>query len=133
MRTNLAADGGLVMAEAQMISLAETMGREHAHDLVYDAATTARRTGRTLAETLPEVAEADGRRGLLPDPLVTAEDYLGDAELIAHAAVRTWGEAVALDGDDRPLAALALAADHAAGSPDRLVERDLTGRQEGPS
>ncbi|MEU6011436.1 hypothetical protein [Streptomyces sp. NPDC047453] len=45
------------------------MGREHAHDLVYEAATAARRGGKTLAEALPEVAEAPrphGHRRRLP-------------------------------------------------------------------
>jgi hypothetical protein len=46
MRANLELDGGLVMAEAQMIQLADAMGREDAHDLVYEAATRARLSGR---------------------------------------------------------------------------------------
>ncbi|GAA1088616.1 lyase family protein [Pseudonocardia alni] len=90
MRVNLEQDGGLVMAEAQMISLAAAMGREHAHDLVYEAAARARRDGRTLASVLPEVAAEQGRADLLPDPLVTADDYVGEAAAIADSAVATW-------------------------------------------
>lgn len=101
MRANLEQDGGLVMAEAQMISLAGAMGREHAHDLVYEAAARARRDGRTLAEVLPEVAEEQGRAALLPDPLVTADDYVGEASRISAAAVRGWAAVPALDASGR--------------------------------
>jgi 3-carboxy-cis,cis-muconate cycloisomerase len=41
MRRNLEADGGLIMAEAYMMRLAPSMGRERAHDLVYRAASEA--------------------------------------------------------------------------------------------
>ncbi|GAA1914057.1 class-II fumarase/aspartase family protein [Streptantibioticus ferralitis] len=107
MRVNLEQDGGLVMAEAQMISLAGAMGREHAHDLVYEASARARRTGRTLAEVLAEVADEQGRRELLPDPPVTADDYVGEAGRIADAAVRGWSATTALDLAAAPLSELA--------------------------
>ncbi|MET0191423.1 MAG: hypothetical protein ABW212_20655, partial [Pseudonocardia sediminis] len=107
MRANLEQDGGLVMAEAQMISLAAAMGREHAHDLVYEAAGRARTTGRTLAEVLPEVAGEQGKRDLLPDPLVTADDYVGEASLIADAAVRHWSATAGPELVTTPLAELA--------------------------
>ena len=90
MRVNLDLDGGLVMAEAQMIQLAAAMGREDAHDLVYEAATRARRDGRVLADTLREVAGEQGKTALLPEPLVTADDYLGEAAEICATAVQTW-------------------------------------------
>ncbi|MEQ3552117.1 lyase family protein [Pseudonocardia nematodicida] len=107
MRANLEQDGGLVMAEAQMISLAATMGREHAHDLVYEAAARARRDGRTLADVLPEVAEEKGRRDLLPDPLVTADDYVGEAARIAGTARGEWADVPALAVPAGPIAELA--------------------------
>ncbi|GAA0934368.1 lyase family protein [Pseudonocardia zijingensis] len=107
MRANLEQDGGLVMAEAQMISLAAAMGREHAHDLVYEAAARTRTAGRTLAEVLPDVAAEKGRRDLLPDPLVTADDYVGEAARIADAAVRGWAGVPALAIAGTPLAELA--------------------------
>ncbi|MFD6062254.1 class-II fumarase/aspartase family protein [Rhodococcus wratislaviensis] len=90
MRANLDLDGGLVMAEAQMIQLAEAMGRERAHDLLYTAATRARTTHRVLADTLREVAAEAGVAELLPAQLVTADDYLGEAKDIAASAVRGW-------------------------------------------
>jgi 3-carboxy-cis,cis-muconate cycloisomerase len=90
MRANLALDGGLVMAEAQMIQLAAAMGREDAHDLVYEAATRARTTDRVLADTLREVAAEQGKTELLPEPLVGADDYLGEAAGICATAVHGW-------------------------------------------
>lgn len=90
MRENLDLDGGLVMAEAHMIHLADAMGREHAHDLVYEAAARARSTRRVLADTLPEVAREAGKESLLPEKLTTADDYLGEAVGIVSNAVRTW-------------------------------------------
>jgi 3-carboxy-cis,cis-muconate cycloisomerase len=38
MRRNLDLGGGLIMAEAVMLKLGEAIGRQHAHDVVYDAA-----------------------------------------------------------------------------------------------
>jgi 3-carboxy-cis,cis-muconate cycloisomerase len=107
MRANLEQDGGLVMAEAQMISLAAAMGREHAHDLVYEAAARARTSGRTLTEVLPEVADEKGKRDLLPDPLVAADDYVGEAARIADTAVRGWSTVPALPLVDTALPELA--------------------------
>ncbi|MCS7476891.1 lyase family protein [Umezawaea endophytica] len=107
MRANLEQDGGSVMAEAWMISLAAVMGREHAHDLVYEASARARRANRALADVLPEVADERGRRDLLPDPPLTADDYLGEAVRIADAAVSGWSATTALDLAVAPPAELA--------------------------
>ncbi|MGD9617628.1 MAG: adenylosuccinate lyase family protein [Alphaproteobacteria bacterium] len=41
MRANLDLGGGLIMAEAVMLELGRTIGRQHAHDVVYDAAQAA--------------------------------------------------------------------------------------------
>ncbi len=41
MRANLDLGGGLIMAEAVMLDLGTTIGRQHAHDVVYDAAQAA--------------------------------------------------------------------------------------------
>jgi 3-carboxy-cis,cis-muconate cycloisomerase len=38
MRANLDLGGGLIMAEAVMLELGKVLGRQHAHDVVYDAA-----------------------------------------------------------------------------------------------
>ncbi len=59
MRRNLDLGGGLIMAEAVMLELGATMGRQHAHDIVYDAAQAAVVEGRAFADLLaadPRVA-----------------------------------------------------------------------------
>ena len=54
MRRNLDLGGGLIMAEAVMLDLGAAIGRQHAHDVVYDAAQAAfverRPFGAVLAE-----------------------------------------------------------------------------------
>ncbi|HWP34615.1 MAG TPA: 3-carboxy-cis,cis-muconate cycloisomerase, partial [Thermodesulfobacteriota bacterium] len=63
MRRNLERTGGLVMAEAAMMALAERIGREEAHHLVEAACERARAAGRPLADALleePRVAAAFG-------------------------------------------------------------------------
>jgi adenylosuccinate lyase len=52
MRANLDLGGGLIMAEAVMLDLGRTIGRQHAHDVVYDAAQAAAVEGRPFAELL---------------------------------------------------------------------------------
>lgn len=89
MRANLDAEGGLIMAEAYMMRLASALGREQAHDLVYEAAHRARVQGRELAEILRELAVPDGLPGLDEIPLAP-ESYLGDVETICAAALAAW-------------------------------------------
>ena len=52
MRRNLDLGGGLIMAEAIMMELGTTLGRQHAHDVVYDAAQAAFVEGRTFSDVL---------------------------------------------------------------------------------
>jgi|SRR5579884_2422887 len=52
MRANLDLGGGLIMAEAVMLELGKTLGRQHAHDVVYDAAQRAFVEGRPFGELL---------------------------------------------------------------------------------
>lgn len=59
MRQNLALTKGTIVAEAVMMGLAEFIGRQDAHDVVYDACRVVNTQGGTLAEVLkgmPEVA-----------------------------------------------------------------------------
>ena len=60
MRKNLDLGGGLIMAEAVMLDLGAAIGRQHAHDVVYDAAQAAFVEGRAFGTMLAE------------DPRVTA-------------------------------------------------------------
>src|SRR5881394_86332 len=52
MRANLDLGGGLIMAEAVMLSLGKTIGRQHAHDVVYEAAQTAAIEGKSFGALL---------------------------------------------------------------------------------
>ena len=88
MRDNLRADGGLVMAEAYMMRLAPMLGRERAHDVVYEAVQRCRATGAPLAETLAPP---------LPDELrtvigteLTPDSYLGQPRATVAAALAAW-------------------------------------------
>jgi 3-carboxy-cis,cis-muconate cycloisomerase len=69
MRRNLDLGGGLIMAEAVMLKLGQQIGRQHAHDVVYDAAQAAFVENRPFVELLAA------------DPRVTA--HLGAAEISA--------------------------------------------------
>jgi adenylosuccinate lyase len=67
MRANLDLGGGLIMAEAVMLDLGSAIGRQHAHDVVYDAAQAAfveNRSFRDLLAADPRVtAHLDAARG----------------------------------------------------------------------
>lgn len=52
MRSNLDLGGGLIMAEAVMLDLGATIGRQNAHDAVYDAAQDAFVHGKSFGELL---------------------------------------------------------------------------------
>jgi 3-carboxy-cis,cis-muconate cycloisomerase len=88
MRANLRRDGGLLMSEALMMRLAPTLGQAGAHDLVYSAATEARRTGAELAEVVRRTLQADGVDG--PDLELSVDQYVGEAPAMARAAVDRW-------------------------------------------
>ena len=83
MQRNLALTRGLVMSEAVMMGLGPYIGREHAHDLVYDLCREALRLQRPLLELLvehPEIAAHLDRTALaaLCDPA----NYLGQSGLM---------------------------------------------------
>ena len=60
MRRNIDMTGGLVMSEAVMMGLGRHIGRETAHDLVYDICMLAARQRRPLLDLLCENAEIMG-------------------------------------------------------------------------
>jgi 3-carboxy-cis,cis-muconate cycloisomerase len=63
MRENLDLTHGLIVAEAVMMALAPKLGRQHAHDVVYDACRKAIEGGGQLADILakvPEIVDALG-------------------------------------------------------------------------
>jgi adenylosuccinate lyase len=90
MRANLDLGGGLIMAEAVMLDLGRTIGRQHAHDVVYDAAMEAAVEGKSFGDLLaadPRVSahlDASAITALL-DPTA----YTGlCADMAREAAVR---------------------------------------------
>ena len=88
MRRNLDLTGGLIVAEAVMMALAEHTGRGAAHDIVYGACRAALDTGSTLLEELqrlPEVTRHFDKKRLaeLTDPV----NYLGSAGAMVDRAL----------------------------------------------
>lgn len=86
MRDNLDLSGGLIVAEAVMMGLAPALGRQRAHDVVYEACRLAIDSRRGLYAVLSEDAEivaalGDARLRRLTDPA----QYLGAAAQMAHA------------------------------------------------
>jgi 3-carboxy-cis,cis-muconate cycloisomerase len=52
MRSNLDLSGGMISSEAIMLELGRTIGRQHAHDVVYEAAQTSASQGKSFPELL---------------------------------------------------------------------------------
>ena len=99
MRRNLDLGGGLIMAEAVMLNLGAKIGRQHAHDVVYDAAQAAFVEGRAFAELLaadPRVTahlDRDAIAGLLDPTAYTGlcAEMARDAAARARAVTREIG------------------------------------------
>ena len=78
MAENLDLSRGLIVAEAVMMGLAPDIGRQEAHDVVYDACRVASEKGMTLADALsadPRVSERIDRATI--DRLTSPKNYLG--------------------------------------------------------
>jgi 3-carboxy-cis,cis-muconate cycloisomerase len=96
MRTNLGLTGGLIMAEAVMMDVAQAIGRQEAHDLLHGLAMEAVETQRPFAELL----KTDARIAQVVTPeridrLLGGDDYLGLAgasiERVLRRATETLG------------------------------------------
>ncbi len=102
MRQNLDLGGGLIMAEAVMLQLGATLGRQHAHDIVYDAAQAAaveaRAFGDLLAADKRVTAHLDAAaiRALL-DP-VAYTGLCADMARAGAARARAAAATIGLDG-----------------------------------
>ncbi len=86
MRRNLDLTGRLIVAETVMMGIVPAIGRQHAHDVVYDACRVAIEQGRTLYDVLAGNAQIrerldDARLRALTDPA----NYLGAAAHMARA------------------------------------------------
>ena len=95
MRENLALTHGLIVSEAVMMGLAPALGRERAHDLVYDLCREAIRQRRTLLDLLaedPEIARHADRARLarLCDPA----NYLGLSGVMVDRVLSRLGRTV---------------------------------------
>lgn len=98
MRRNLDLGGGLIMAEAVMLDLGATIGRQHAHDVVYDAAQAAFVENRPFSALLaadPRVAAHLSPAAI--DKLLDPTAYTGlCADMARQAVVRARDAAKAL-------------------------------------
>jgi 3-carboxy-cis,cis-muconate cycloisomerase len=78
MAKNLDLSRGLIVAEAVMMGLAPQLGRQEAHDLVYDACRTADESGSSLAEALAANRDVSDRIDPATiDRLTAPGNYLG--------------------------------------------------------
>jgi 3-carboxy-cis,cis-muconate cycloisomerase len=80
MRENIFITKGLIMSEAVMMGLGDKMGRNYAHDVVYDICREVVKTGRPLIDLLEESDEIKkhaGRKEL--EKMVDPANYLGVA------------------------------------------------------
>lgn len=96
MRANLDLSGGLIVAEAVMLELGAKLGRQHAHDVVYDAAQAAAIESKSFAALLA----ADPRVTAHLDPqaidaLLDPTAYTGLCGTIARQAADRARKAVA--------------------------------------
>jgi adenylosuccinate lyase len=87
MRANLDLGGGLIMAEAVMLKLGETIGRQHAHDAVYDAAQSAFTERKSFADLLAADARITAHLSRSQiEALIDPVGYIGLCAEMAHDA-----------------------------------------------
>jgi adenylosuccinate lyase len=84
MRANLDLGHGLIMAEAVMLDLGRSLGRQHAHDAVYDAAQAAFVENRGFADLLAADPRVAARLG--PEAIASLLDPSGYTGLCADLA-----------------------------------------------
>ena len=84
MRANLDLGGGLIMAEAVMLDLGAAIGRQHAHDAVYDAAQDAFLQGKPFGVLL--AADPRVTAHMTPDQITRLLDPTAYTGLCADMA-----------------------------------------------
>ena len=107
MRTNLNLSGGLISSEAIMLELGKTIGRQHAHEVVYEAAQAAASQGKPFVDLLradPRVTSHLSQRAI--DSLLDPTSHVGLSAAIAleqaqHARQFAREVDAALQTDDR--------------------------------
>lgn len=88
MQHNLGISRGLIVAEAVMMGMAPYIGRQQAHDVVYDACRTVNESGGTLADALaalPEVTKHFDRAAI--ERMTDPANYLGLAPQMVDRAL----------------------------------------------
>ena len=88
MGRNLGISRGLIVAEAVMMGLAPAMGRQQAHDVVYDACRAVNEQGGSLADALaalPAVTAHFDRAAI--ERLTDPANYLGQAPVMVDRAL----------------------------------------------
>lgn len=95
MSRNLGLTRGLIVAEAVMMGLAPHLGRQAAHDLVYDACRTVNENGGRLADVLNAMPAVSGRLDpALVERLTDPANYLGMApQMVDRVLARSPGVA----------------------------------------
>jgi adenylosuccinate lyase len=98
MRANLDLSGGLIMAEAVMLDLGQVIGRQHAHDVVYDAAMEAAVEGKSFGDLLAADKRVTAHLDKAAiEKLLDPTGYTGLCAQMAHdAATRARATAKAL-------------------------------------
>ena len=97
MRENLDRSGGLIMSESLMLALGREIGRQRAHDVVYEAAQEAATSGEAFASILARDEEVTARLGAerlaeMLDPARYTGDSARQAEEQAGRALRVVAE-----------------------------------------
>jgi len=90
MKRNLEMTGGLVMSEAVMMGLGPYIGREYAHDLVYDLCRESLASKRPLIDLLaahPEIARHVDRAAL--ERMLDPANYLGQSGVMVDRVLAT--------------------------------------------
>jgi 3-carboxy-cis,cis-muconate cycloisomerase len=92
MADNLDISRGLIVAEAVMMGLAPEIGRQQAHDVVYDACRLANEKGLTLADALSADPRVTGRidRATI-ERLTSPKNYLGLAPKMVDRVLASSG------------------------------------------
>lgn len=89
MKKNLDLSGGLILAEAVMLKLGSTLGRQHAHDVVYDAAQAAFVNNKAFGDLLsadPRVTACLDAAAIVR--LMDPTEYCGLSATLAREAVK---------------------------------------------
>ena len=93
MRSNLDLTKGLIVSEAVMMGLGPYLGRQYAHDLVYDICRKVVATGRPLVDLLAEDAgDQKAPRPAALERLCDPANYLGEAGAMVDRVLAMRGQ-----------------------------------------